>query len=131
METPMVREEDFETKADPEPKDPGFKMNIPEMEAARRAQWRGAVEQELQLCVQEAAGIRKKITDAKTKYKKEFYQKKFTKIQTKVMQMVAALQRLQAQEAQPRPAPAPHVHDEHCNHEQEEQNAETPETAKP
>jgi hypothetical protein len=95
-------------------------------EAFRRAQWKGAVEQELQACVQEAAGIRQKIATAKTRYKKEFYGKKFAKIQSKVMQMVAALQRLQMQEAQAAKAsePAPHVHDEHCNHTEEEKQNE-------
>jgi len=89
-----------------------------ELEADRRAQWKGAVEQELQADVQRAAVIRKKISDAKTNYKKEFYGKKFTEIQSKVMQMVAALQRLQAQEVSS--ATAPHVHDENCNHEHKE-----------
>jgi hypothetical protein len=88
-----------------------------ELEVARRAQWKGAIEQELQLCVQEAAKIRKTIAEAKTKHKKELYGKKFASVQSKVMQMVAALQRLQAQEKAQSAAPEPHVHDEHCNHE--------------
>ena len=39
-------------------------------EVHRRAQWKGAIEQELQATVQEAADVRKKITEAKTSYKK-------------------------------------------------------------
>ena len=107
-----------------EQQEPTFQVNTEGMEAARRRQWRGAIEQELQACVQQAAAIRQNINTAKTQYKKTFYQKKFTKIQTKVMQMVGALQRLQMHEAQAAakqqqeaaPPQEEHIHDENCQH---------------
>lgn len=86
--------------------------------AERKAQWKGAIEQELQSLVNEAAGIREKITTAKTQYKKEFYSKKFSKVQSRVMQMLVALQRLEAQDVAQDHV---HVHDEHCNHDHEEE----------
>ncbi len=95
-------------------------------EVHRRAQWKGAIEQELQATVQEAADVRKKITEAKTSYKKQFYGKKFSKMQSKVMQMVSALQQFEAQTAPQQVAP--HVHDENCDHGEEETNAETTES---
>lgn len=121
----MAEDEDSETKPT-EAKNPGFTIDVGQLEMDRRAQWKGAIQQELQVCVQQAAEIRKKITDAKTKYKKEFYGKKFAKIQSKVMQMIAALQRLEARDVQA--APEPHVHDENCKHEHKE-NEPTPSQA--
>lgn len=98
-----------------------------DIEAQRRAQWKGAVEQELQVLVREAADIRGKITSAKTNTKKVYYNKKFKAVQQKVMQMVAALQRLEAQEAQRRGVEE-HVHDENCNHDHEEATDGNPST---
>ncbi len=113
----MVREEDFtqDTAGELAKKD-GNSFIIPagELEAARRAQWKAAIEAELQQTVQEAAAIRQKITTAKTEYKKKFYGKKFHKVQGKVMQMLSVLQRLQSSKSLP---PTPHVHDEHCGHD--------------
>lgn len=77
-----------------------------EEEAIRRSQWKQAVEQELQILVSQASVLREKINTAKTNYKKQFYGKKFSKVQTQVMQMVAALQRFQAND-QAAAAPTP------------------------
>jgi len=74
-------------------------------EAIRRSQWKHAVEQELQILVSQASVLREKINTAKTNYKKQFYGKKFSKVQTQVMQMVAALQRFQANEQATAPTP--------------------------
>lgn len=113
-------------------------INPLELEAQRRAMWRGAIEQELQLLVGKASEVRKNIDEATTKVKVDLYTKKFKKIQEKVMQMVTALQRIQAQEAAVKaaanvndvddiPIEAGHVHDENCHHtrlheHKEEQN---------
>lgn len=107
-----------------------FKVTTAEMEAARRAQWKGAIQQELQMLVQEAAGIREKINTAKTQYKKTFYQKKFAKIQPRVMQMVAALQRLEVQDAAKKQM-TEHVHDENCQHDHHEDQKEEPANVEP
>ena len=108
-----------------------FKVNPAEVEMARMAQWKGAIQMELQELVGQAADMRKKINEAKTQYKKDYYNKKFLKTQTKVMQMVAALQRIEQQEKSSQGAPASsvanalvdrqeHVHDENCQHDHEE-----------
>jgi hypothetical protein len=62
----------------------------------RRSVWKGAIEQELQSLITQAAGIRQRISTAKTATKRTYYQKKFNKISPQVMQMVAALERLNA-----------------------------------
>ena len=66
----------------------------------RTALWRGAVEQELQALIGEASRIRKEIDSAKTSVKKQYFQKKFKKITTQVMQMLTALERVKAQQAE-------------------------------
>jgi hypothetical protein len=66
----------------------------------RTAMWRGAVEQELQALIQEASRIRKEIDTAKTSVKKEYFKKKFKKLTTQVMQMLTALERVKAQQAE-------------------------------
>lgn len=123
----MVREEDFtqsSTAGELATKD-GKSFIIPasELEDARRAQWKAAIEAELQETVQQAAAIRQKITTAKTNYKKQFYGKKFTKVQGKVMQMLSALQRFQQKKTT---LQAPHVHDEHCGHNHEPSFTDAP-----
>lgn len=65
-----------------------------DLKEARKLQWKNAIESELQLLIIEAAKIRKSITEAKTQYKKDFYGKKFKKINAQVLQYVGALQRL-------------------------------------
>lgn len=78
---------------------PTNETEIPAMKDERRAMWRGAVEQELQSLVTEAAKIRKSIGEAKTLTKKTYFNKKFKKCQAQVLQMVGTLQRLQSTEA--------------------------------
>jgi hypothetical protein len=100
-----------------------FKINNVDLPGLRRQQWKSAIEQELQDLVTKAALIRDEINGAKTEYKKQYFHKKFTKIQQQVMQMVAALQRIQAQEnatSTPPPPMEDHVHDENCQHKSEE-----------
>lgn len=75
------------------------------VEMKRRSLWKAAVEQELQELVATASDVRQKINTAKTKTKRDFYQKKFDKIQPRVMQMVAALQHMQAKEPPAEPTP--------------------------
>lgn len=77
---------------------PTPQTEIPVPKDERRAMWRGAVEQELQSLVTEAAKIRKNITESKTSTKREYYTKKFKKCQAQVLQMVGTLQRLQSTE---------------------------------
>lgn len=116
--------------------DQSIQINPAEIEAQHRAMWRGAIEQELQSLVRTASEVRQKIDTAKTEFKKKFYNNEFKKIQQKVMQMVTALQRIQAQEAAVKAAATPgavaeallpnevHVHDERCGHlhTEEQQN---------
>lgn len=66
----------------------------------RTAMWRGAVEQELQSLIMEASRIRKEIDSAKTSTKKKYFLKKFKSITTQVMQMLTALERVKAQQAE-------------------------------
>jgi len=54
------------------------------------------LEDDLQVMLKEAAIIQKKITDAKTNIKKDFYRRKFNKISAEVRKYVSALQRLGA-----------------------------------
>ena len=60
----------------------------------RISEWTGAIEQELQELVQQAASIRQNIVGAKTTVKKQYFEKKFKKVQQDVMSMLATLQRL-------------------------------------
>lgn len=120
----MVGDEHPEaTKSSPSVEQPTFTFNTSELEVDRRAQWKAAIQQELQELVQKAADMRKRINEAKTQTKRDFYSKKFSRLQPKVMQMVAALQRLEMQEKMVAgEAPAPHVHDENCQHEHKEES---------
>lgn len=74
--------------------------NVTKVANDRLGKWRGAVEQELQDLVKQASAIRQTLDSAKTATKKTYYKKKFQKISSQVMQMVAALQRLDQQKAQ-------------------------------
>ena len=63
---------------------------------ARLDQWQVAAETELQDLVQQAASIRTNITSAKTQAKKQYFEKKFKKVQADVMRMLVTLERLKA-----------------------------------
>ena len=63
---------------------------------ARLDQWQVAAEVELQDLVQQAASIRTNITTAKTQAKKQYFEKKFKKVQADVMRMLITLERLKA-----------------------------------
>lgn len=65
---------------------------------ARLDLWQSAAEAELQDLVQAAAHIRHNITTAKTQVKKQYFEKKFKKVQTDVMRMLTTLERLKAQQ---------------------------------
>lgn len=65
----------------------------------RIGQWRGAIEQELQELITRAAKLREQSNTAKTTTKRVYYQRKFKKITTDVMQMVTAMQRIDAHKA--------------------------------
>lgn len=72
--------------------------DIQQTSNSRLAQWRGAVEQELQHLITEASRYRKELDTAKTDVKRRYFKKKFTAVTQQVMQMVATLQRLDAHE---------------------------------
>lgn len=61
----------------------------------RSAQWKAVVKEELRELIETAADFHKKITEAKTSYKKQFYGKKFQKVSTEIKRMVAVLDRLE------------------------------------
>lgn len=86
MEEVNTTEDVQETSEQPE-----VEIDLKEL---RLKQWRDAIEADLQQLIIEAAKIRKNITEAKTKYKKDFYTKKFNKVSAQIRQYVAALQRL-------------------------------------
>lgn len=65
-----------------------------DLKEVRKQQWRSIIEEELQRLIKNAALIKNKIMTAKTKYKKEFYKKKFDKINAQIRQYIGALQRL-------------------------------------
>lgn len=71
-----------------------------ELKAMRAQRFKQAVEQEIQGLIQQAAVYQKNIQTAKTEYKKKFYAKKLKTLNGKVMQMIVALQRFEA-ETQP------------------------------
>lgn len=64
---------------------------------ARLDLWQQAATAELQELVQTAAHIRTNITGAKTQAKKQYFEKKFAKVQADVMRMLVTLERLKAQ----------------------------------
>ena len=66
----------------------------PTLKDLRKEQWKETIEAGLQQLIIEAAKIRKNITEAKTKTKAKYFQKKFDKVSAQVRQYVAALQRL-------------------------------------
>jgi hypothetical protein len=66
---------------------------------ARIDQWRAAANAELQDLVQTAAAIRTNINNSKTSVKKQYFEKKFKKVQADVMRMLITLERLNAQAA--------------------------------
>lgn len=66
---------------------------------ARLDLWQAAAEAELHDLVQQAAHIRTNITSAKTQTKKQYFEKKFKKVQLDVMRMLTTLERVKAQQA--------------------------------
>lgn len=66
----------------------------PTMPVDRTAQWRGAVEMELQDLIKQASHFRAQIDAAKTKLKKDYYAKKMKKVTTEVIRMLNALDTL-------------------------------------
>lgn len=72
--------------------------DIQQASNTRLAQWRGAVEQELQHLITEASRYRKELDMAKTDVKRRYFKKKFTAVTQQVLQMVATMQRLDAHE---------------------------------
>jgi hypothetical protein len=64
---------------------------------ARLDTWQQAATAELQDLVQVAANIRTNITTAKTQTKKQYFEKKFKKVQADVMRMLITLERLKAE----------------------------------
>ena len=61
----------------------------------RLAQWKQAISSELQPFLTEAAKIQNIINKSKTASKKQYYQKKFKKIQQSVLQYADLLQKLE------------------------------------
>lgn len=78
-------------------------MNEPQIIAdtakERLELWRKTVQVELQDLMQQASALRHTIDTAKTETKKRLYRKKFKKVTDQVLQMLAALQRLDTQGA--------------------------------
>lgn len=65
-----------------------------DLKERRLKELRGNIEQELQKLVVTASSLRKKITESKTTTKRQYYDKKFSKVSTSVRQLVATLQQL-------------------------------------
>ena len=63
----------------------------------RLTQWQQAVSEELQSLVQQASTIQSNINNARTVAKRNYFKKKFSKVQTEVMRMLVAQERLNAQ----------------------------------
>lgn len=61
----------------------------------RAAQWKTVVKAELRELIENASALHQKITEAKTAYKKQFYDKKFQKVSIEIKRMVAVLNRLE------------------------------------
>lgn len=66
----------------------------------RLGKWQAVVEAELQDLVKQASTLRKSIDTSKTVTKKNYYKKKFSKVSTEVLRMVAAMQGLEQQSTQ-------------------------------
>lgn len=71
----------------------------------RLSEWKGMVEQELQQRMVIAAEIRKTMNEAKTSTKRNYFGKKFRKINDEIYRHVSALQSITAQEAAYTPDP--------------------------
>jgi glutaredoxin 2 len=68
-------------------------------ESKRIEQWLAAANAELQDDITEASKIRSLIDTSKTQAKKQYYQKKFKKVQTRVFQMLTLAEQLKSKEA--------------------------------
>lgn len=72
-------------------------MNPPSTTADDRLDlWQSAASAELNDLVHAAATIRMNITTAKTQAKKQYFEKKFKKVQADVMRMLVTLERLKS-----------------------------------
>jgi hypothetical protein len=80
--------------------------NRTEIKKMRMSEWKAMVEDELQKRMALAADIRKIMTEAKTSTKREYYAKKFKKLQGEIYRLLTALQSLTAQEEAVIPDPA-------------------------
>jgi hypothetical protein len=69
-----------------------------EMKKMRMSEWKAMVETELQQRMTVAADIRKIMTESKTSTKRDYYGKKFKKLQGEIYRLVSALQKLTVQE---------------------------------
>lgn len=61
----------------------------------QRSKWKTVIEAELQDLIGQATKIREQMSSAKTQTKRQYFDKKFKKINAAVMQMVVSLQRLE------------------------------------
>jgi hypothetical protein len=75
--------------------EPTVQYNNP-LKIKRLNEFKRSLTNELQPLIKEASELRIKITEAKTKTKKDFYGKKFKKIQGDVLRYVATLQQIDA-----------------------------------
>jgi len=70
-----------------------------EIKDARLEEWKESIQKELQRLVMMASLIRKSIDTAKTQVKKDYYGKKFKKVNAEVLRLVSYLQYMQQLEA--------------------------------
>lgn len=66
-------------------------MNIDfsQIKADRIELWRDTIDAELQDAITTASELRQKISESKTQVKKDYYNKKFSKVSDTVMQLIA------------------------------------------
>lgn len=70
----------------------------------RLSTWEGAVELELQDLITQAAKIRQEMNASKTPTKRKYFDKKFKKVTSDVMQMITTLDRLKQHRASLNPS---------------------------
>lgn len=71
-----------------------------ELKKQRLSAFQAQIEAELQQNISEAARIRQQITTAKTDYKRQFYEKKFSKVSKSVRHGVATIQQISQLQAE-------------------------------
>ncbi len=71
-------------------------MNIDfsQIKADRIELWRETIDAELQEAITTASELRQKISESKTQVKKDYYNKKFSKVSDTVMQLIAVKSQL-------------------------------------